>query len=82
MMLREYISLSFCYMTFVIGAKIERNDSKEKTYFDVEPYNYIFNRSTSFLDGDFVKKNYKQLKRVLKHYKQIDIDLLDLLTYP
>ena len=56
-------------MTFVIGAKNERNDKKEKNYFDIEPYNYIFNRSTSFLDGEFVKKNYKLLKRILKHFK-------------
>lgn len=49
-------------MSFVIKDKIENNDKYQKlNVFDLEPYNYIFNRSTSFLDGNFIKDDYVQL---------------------
>lgn len=42
-------------MTFVIKDKIEIKDElQEGNVFDPEPYYYIFNRSTSFMDGNFV----------------------------
>ena len=42
-------------MTFVIKDKIEKNDpSISRNLFDPMPYNYIFNKGTSFLDDDFV----------------------------
>jgi len=51
-------------MSFVIKQTIE--DGKEVVkVFDPEPYNYIFNRSTSFLDGNFVKTGYSELENVL-----------------
>ncbi len=59
-MIKEYLSLSFSFMTFVIKEKIEQGDVLQKNnIFDPEPYNYIFNKSTSFLDGEFVKHDYK-----------------------
>ena len=52
---KQYISLGFSYITFVIKDKIENNDpSIRKNLFDPMPYNYIFNKGTSFLDDDFV----------------------------
>ena len=46
-------------MTFLIKHKIEIGDELQKgNQFDLEPYNYIFNKSTSFIDGDFVYKDY------------------------
>ena len=70
-------------MTFVIKDKIETDPkSMEGNFFDLEPYNYLRNRSTSFLDGQFVQKNYKELKTILKNFKRIDRRLLDILTYP
>ena len=42
-------------MTFVIKDKIEIGDDLQRgNIFDPEAYNYIFNKSTSFIDGDFV----------------------------
>lgn len=39
-------------MSFVIKDKIEMEDAlQQNNIFDPEPYNYIFNKSTSFLDG-------------------------------
>ena len=49
-------------MTFVINDHIEKNGYKEMgNMFDTEPYNYIFNRRTAFLDGKFVRTDHKQL---------------------
>ena len=63
---REYISLPFSYMSFVIKHKIEIGDELQKgNQFDIEPYNYLFNKSTSFIDGDFVYLDYLQLSYVL-----------------
>ena len=79
---REYISLPFSYLTFMIKSKIEKNDPCLKTnYFDPVPYDYIFNKGTSFTDGDFVKKDSKQLERVLKNFEEIDPAMLELLIY-
>ena len=64
----EYLSLSYSYMTFVIKDKIERRDRcMECNIFDSEPYNYLFNRSTSFMDSQFTKKDPDELKYVLEH---------------
>jgi hypothetical protein len=64
-------------MSFVIKDKIENNDQFQKeNVFDLEPYNYIFNRSTSFLDGDIIAKDWNQLEEVLKNFYKIDVELL------
>jgi hypothetical protein len=42
----------------MMKSKIEKKDPKLKTnFFDPVPYDYIFNKGTSFTDGDFVKKD-------------------------
>lgn len=42
-------------MTFVILDKIEQGDELQKgNVFDLEPYNYVFNKSNPFIDGNFV----------------------------
>lgn len=47
-------------MSFVIKDKIENEDFlQQNNIFDAEPYNYIFNKSTSFLDGTFVQNDFK-----------------------
>ena len=66
----------------MIKEKIERNDSALKTnVFDPEPYNYIFNKGTSFTDGDFVYTDHRQLERVLKNFAKINPDLLEIIVY-
>ena len=79
---KEYISLSFSYLTFMIMNKLEKNDkSAKENHFDVVPYDYIFNKSTSFLDGNFVSKDSEQLERVLLNFKRVNPLLLELLIY-
>ena len=69
-------------MTFVIKEKIENNDAMVKTnHFDVEPYNYIFNKSTSFLDGEFTSNNQVELQKVLENMYKLSPDYLELLNY-
>ena len=59
-LLREYLGLSFSYMTFVIKAKHESGKMilSKKGNFDFEPYNYILNRSTCFLKEDFIEHGF------------------------
>lgn len=69
-------------MTFVIKDKIENNDPLvKKNKFDLEPYNYIFNKSTSFLDGKFLSENQVELKNVLSNMHRLSPDYLELLNY-
>jgi len=59
-------------MSFVIKDFIERKDrTVQENYFDIEPYNYIRNRSCSFLEGS-LHNNYNELKGVLKNFKEVD----------
>ena len=53
------MAFPFSYMTFVILDKIETKDPMtEGNTFDITPFNYIFNKKTAFLDGDFVKNDH------------------------
>lgn len=48
--------MPFSFMNFVIKDKIEIKDPLVKNnIFDPTPYNYLFNNSTAFLDGSFVR---------------------------
>jgi len=69
-------------MSFVIKDKIEQNDSlQEGNKFDIQPWNYIFNKSTCFIEGQFVVENYRQLDYVLKELAQIDNSHIEILHY-
>jgi hypothetical protein len=69
-------------MSFVIKHKIEIGDELQKgNQFDIEPYNYLFNKSTSFIDGDFVYLDYVQLSYVLQSLKNLDTTYLEILHY-
>lgn len=45
-------------MTFVIKEEMEDVTDFSHYAFDIEPYNYIMNHTTCFLDGDMSRKNY------------------------
>jgi hypothetical protein len=83
-LMREYLGLSFSYMTFVIKAKIESGKMKlpKKGNFDFEPYNYILNRSTCFLKKEFIENGFQELKTIFKRWLEVEKGLLDLITYP
>ena len=52
MIFKEYISLAFSFMSFVIKNKIEEDDEQfKKKEFDPMPYNYLINKSTAFIDS-------------------------------
>ena len=61
--LEEYLAIPFSYMAFVIKNHIETvsPEDREQFIFDPEPYNYLLNKSSSFLDGNFVKIDPVQL---------------------
>lgn len=62
--LSEYLCLPFSYMSFVILEEIEKKGF-ESNQFDIEPFNYLFNKSTCFLDKNFAKENYAMLQFIL-----------------
>ena len=45
-------------MTFVIKDRMEEITDFSNFAFDIEPYNYVINQTTCFLDGDMSRKNY------------------------
>lgn len=77
----EYIATPFSYMTFVIRDKIGEGDAKFGEIFDPEPFQYLFNKSSSFLDDIFVALDHKKLEEILNNFKRIDEDLLEILNY-
>ena len=82
MVFRQYLSLPFSYMTFVIKAQLEKDDSLQVgNQFDLEPFNYLFNRGTCFTDSKFVYEDHNLLKDVLSNFDQIDPELLEILHY-
>ena len=76
----EFLCLPFSFLTFAILEKIENREPNENV-FDPEPYNYVFNRSTSFLDGWFVQHDHLHLNHVLSELEKYDPTFLDLLHY-
>jgi len=76
------MSLGFSYLSFVIKNSIELEvDLGENSQFDQTGYNYIFNKSTSFLDGNFVQFKHNELQYVLDQFEKIDPHMLDLINY-
>ena len=74
--------MPFNYMTFVIKDQIEKNGvNKEDYLFDLEPYNYIFNKSSSFLDDRNITNNANLLEYVLSHMANRHVDYLEILYY-
>ena len=69
-------------MSFVIKDKIEiKDESLKGNVFDIEPYNYLFNRSTAFMDGEFVANDPNEILNVLSHFEDNDSNLLEILHY-
>lgn len=59
LILKNYLSLPFSYMTFVIKTKLEDGDPTAlANVFDPEGYNYLFNKGTCFIDSNFAKVDY------------------------
>lgn len=72
MLLDEYISLSFSFMTLVIRDKTQRDEKQfddKEFVFDPEEYNFIINRRTFLTCDKFVGEDYEKLLFVLKQFK-------------
>jgi hypothetical protein len=86
--MREYLCLSFSYMTFVILGQVENlevNMSSVDTLpivngaFDLEAFTYLINRQTCF--SSLVKDNYIKMKMVLTKLMAHGVIYLELLHY-
>lgn len=77
--LRDYISLSFSYMTFVIKKKLDDDNDylKEDFLFDKEQYNYIISKRTAFTDTLSNVADHDKLLFILKHFQDIDPVMLE-----
>lgn len=79
---RQYLSLAVSYMTFVIKDKIEQNKGLlEDNYFDLMPFNYLYNRGTCFTDSEFVHKDHVQLEKILESLEELDPTYIEMLHY-
>jgi hypothetical protein len=80
---RNYISLSFSYMTFVIMENFEKQGYiLEDFLFDLEGYDLILNRETIFqAKSHLVTKDYDKLQFILNNYFEHDPILLEQLFY-
>jgi hypothetical protein len=88
-LMREYLCLSFSYMTFVIQNKFENlevnmsNVSTEPMLnkaFDIEAFTYILNKKSCF-GGNLVTKNLFKLQSVLTKLMEEDVGHLEILHY-
>ena len=60
--MRNFINLSFSYMTFVIKDNFDKAGHVLTDYvFDVEGYDYILNRNTVFTEGKLVTQHFEKL---------------------
>ena len=66
---RNFINLSFSYMTFVIKENFDLNSFSMVDYlFDIEGYDYVLNLNTVFTKGSLVTQEFEKLSFILKNY--------------
>lgn len=68
-------------MSFVIKDVKERGLNDDDNEFDMEPYNYMFNKRTSFTDSEFIIKDSDELKTVLEEMEKKGSEQLSMLKY-
>ena len=77
--MKDFLSLSFSYMTFVLKKKLDEEDwlSKPDISFDKEMYNYILKRQTSFTEDLKLMLDHEKLASILKNLEAIDKGLIE-----
>ena len=66
---RNFINLSFSYMTFVIKENFDKHGFIMKDYkFDLEGYDFIINKSTIFCEGTLASREKEKLIFILENY--------------
>lgn len=83
MLMSEFISLSFSFMTLVIRDKHQmlNNDEVKDYQLDTEMFRFNINKRTFLTCDNFVTFNYEELERSLKFLSEREPDLLELLHY-
>ena len=70
-------------MTFVIKENFDEQYLRDDFLFDIEGYNFIYNRETLFTsDEKLIQYNYDKLSYIFKHYAELDPILFESLHYP
>ena len=79
---RNFINLSFSYMTFVIKDNFDKLGFVVDDFvFDSEGYDYVLNKNTVFTEGSLVTQQFEKLQFILKNYLSLDPNLLESLHY-
>ena len=74
LVMNGFICLSFSYLSFVINDRFKRHEIDN--FFDISAFNYVFNRSTPFIDKDYFMSDHELLERVLQKMFQFDHEYL------
>ena len=83
MIFRNFISMSFSYMTFVIKDNFDKcGYVMDNFLFDVEGYDFVLYKNTIFTEGNLVTQQFEKLNFILKSYYELDPALLEQLHYP
>ena len=59
----------------------QENCLQTGSQFDLEPFNYLFNKGTCFTDSKFVYEDHNLLGEVLANFDRLDPELLEILHY-
>lgn len=82
MIMRNFINLSFSYLTFVIKDLFDDGYIRSDFLFDLEGYDFIYDRETIFTsDNELVTLDYEKLLYILTNYENTDPVLLETLHY-
>lgn len=84
--MRDYLCLSYSYMTFVMKYKFQLDDSGEdqsynEVKFDQEMYNYILKNQTAFTEDPELMLDHEKLGSILKSLEAIDISYIEQIQY-
>ena len=79
---RNFLNLSFSYMTFVIKSNFdEAGFHLDDYHFDLEGYDYVINRNNIFTQGTMIQHDFNKTRFILQNYEKLDVNLLETLNY-
>ena len=86
--MKQYLCLSFSYMTFVIQSQIEQIETQDledepllNMAFDIEAFNYILDRDSNLINGKIAKQSFLKYQLLLDKMMEIDPIYLEILHY-
>ena len=72
----------YSYMSFEIKDKIETEQLLKANEFDITPFNYVFNKSTSIIDSnDILANEHIAFETILQNIYNLDPSYLEQLNY-